>query len=60
MRHYIEPRAHMLDMARELFDHVLAGNIVSEPKQSFALADAADAHRALEGRKTIGSTVLVP
>ena len=60
MRHYIEPRAHMLDMARELFDHVLAGSIVSEPKQSFALADAADAHRALEGRQTIGSTVLVP
>jgi NADPH2:quinone reductase len=60
MRHYIEPRAHMLDMARELFDHVLAGRIVSEPKQSFALADAAEAHRALEGRKTIGSTVLVP
>ncbi|MDM0026202.1 quinone oxidoreductase family protein [Variovorax saccharolyticus] len=60
MRHYIEPRAHMLDMARELFDHVLAGHIASEPKQSFALADAAEAHRALEGRKTIGSTVLVP
>jgi NADPH2:quinone reductase len=60
MRHYIEPRSHMLDMANELFDHVLAGNIVSEPRQSFALADAADAHRALEGRKTIGSTVLVP
>jgi len=60
MRHYIEPRAHMLDMARELFDHVLAGRIVSEPRQSFALADAAEAHRALEGRKTIGSTVLVP
>jgi NADPH:quinone reductase len=60
MRHYIEPRSHMLDMARELFDHVLAGNIVSEPRQSFALADAAQAHRALEGRKTIGSTVLVP
>ncbi len=59
-RHYIEPRAHMLDMARELFDHVLAGSIVSEPKQSFALADAAEARRALEGRKTIGSTVLVP
>ena len=60
MRDYIAPRAHMLDMARELFDHVLAGRIVSEPKQSFALADAAEAHRALEGRKTIGSTVLVP
>src|SRR5437868_4579808 len=60
MRHYIEPREHMLDMARELFDHVLAGRIVSEPRQSFDLADAAEAHRALEGRKTIGSTVLVP
>ncbi|WP_198087612.1 quinone oxidoreductase [Variovorax sp. E3] len=60
MVHYIHPRPHMLDMARELFDHVLAGRIVSEPQQSFALADAAEAHRALEGRKTIGATVLVP
>jgi len=60
MRHYIEPRSHMLAMAQELFGHVLAGRIVSEPRQSFALADAAEAHRALEGRKTIGSTVLVP
>jgi NADPH2:quinone reductase len=47
-------------MARELFDHVLAGRIVSEPQQILALADAADAHRALEGRKTTGATVLVP
>jgi len=60
MMHYINPRSHMLEMAGELFDHVLAGRIVSGPKQSFALADAADAHRALEGRKTTGATVLVP
>jgi NADPH2:quinone reductase len=60
MMHYITPRAHMLEMAAELFGHVQAGRIVSEPKQSFALADAADAHRALEGRKTTGATVLVP
>ena len=60
MMHYIQPRSHMLEMARELFDHVLAGRIVSEPQQSFALADAAEAHRALEGRKTTGATVLVP
>ena len=60
MMHYIQPRAHMLEMAKELFDHVLAGRIVSEPQQSFALADAAEAHRALEGRKTTGATVLVP
>jgi NADPH2:quinone reductase len=50
----------MLAMADELFGHVLAGRIVSEPQQRFALADAAEAHRALEGRKTTGATVLVP
>ncbi|MBS0342685.1 MAG: zinc-binding dehydrogenase, partial [Proteobacteria bacterium] len=60
MIHYIHPRAHMLDMARELFDHVLAGRITSEPRQTFALADAAQAHRALEARQTAGATVLVP
>jgi NADPH2:quinone reductase len=60
MIHYATPRAHMLAMAKELFDLVLAGKIRSEPNQSFALADAAEAHRALESRKTIGATVLVP
>ena len=60
MMHYITPRAHMLAMADELFGHVLAGRIQGEPRQSFALADAADAHRALESRRTTGATVLVP
>ncbi|MFM7331886.1 MAG: quinone oxidoreductase family protein [Brachymonas sp.] len=60
MMHYIQPRAHMLAMADELFGMVLAGNIRSEPSQRFALADAAQAHHALESRKTIGATVLFP
>ncbi|HMO45679.1 MAG TPA: quinone oxidoreductase [Rubrivivax sp.] len=60
MIHYATPRAHMLAMADELFGHVLAGRIVGEPKQEFALADAAEAHRALESRGTTGATVLVP
>ena len=60
MIHYATPRAHMLAMADELFGHVLAGRITGEPKQQFALADAAEAHRALESRKTTGATVLVP
>ncbi|BCQ26273.1 NADPH:quinone reductase [Caballeronia sp. NK8] len=60
MVHYATPRSHMLSMARELFDLVLAGKIKSEPGQMFALDQAADAHRALESRKTVGSTVLVP
>ncbi|HTN48207.1 MAG TPA: quinone oxidoreductase [Burkholderiaceae bacterium] len=60
MVHYATPRSHMLAMADELFGLVLAGKITSEPKQTFALADAAEAHRALESRKTVGATVLVP
>ena len=60
MIHYIQPRAHMLDMAKELFELVLAGKIVGEPKQTFALEDAAEAHRALESRSTSGATVLIP
>jgi NADPH2:quinone reductase len=60
MVHYATPRSHMLAMADELFGHVLAGRISGEPKQQFALADAAGAHRALESRQTTGATVLVP
>jgi NADPH2:quinone reductase len=60
MIHYATPRAHMLDMAKELFDLVLAGKIKGEPNQTFALADAAQAHQALESRQTVGATVLVP
>jgi NADPH2:quinone reductase len=60
MIHYATPRAHMLVMAEELFGHVLAGRIQGEPKQQYALADAAEAHRALESRQTTGATVLVP
>jgi NADPH2:quinone reductase len=60
MVHYATPRSHMLSMADELFGHVLAGRISGEPKQQFALADAAEAHRALESRQTTGATVLVP
>jgi NADPH2:quinone reductase len=60
MMHYIQPRAHMLAMADELFALVRAGKIEGEPRQSFALAEAAQAHRALESRQTTGATVLVP
>jgi NADPH2:quinone reductase len=60
MIHYATPRGKMLEMAKELFDLVLAGEIKGEPNQAFALADAAEAHRAVEARKTTGATVLMP
>ena len=44
--------------AQALFDVVASGKVRIEVKQRFALKDAAEAHRALEARKTTGSTIL--
>ena len=50
--------ADLQQSARELFEVVTSGKVKIEIGQRFALKDAADAHRALEARKTSGSTVL--
>jgi len=57
---YAAKREDLTAMAGEMFDLVKAGKIVSEPRQTFALKDAAAAHRALESRGTTGATVLLP
>lgn len=44
----------------ELFSLVESGRIKIEVRQTYALRDAAQAHRDLEARRTTGSTVLVP
>ena len=45
-------------MADALFDVVLTGAVKIDIGQRFALADVADAHRALEARQTTGCTIL--
>lgn len=57
---YIATRAELDDMAADLFDAVLTGKVRIDINQRFALRDAADAHRALEGRRTTGASVLLP
>ena len=57
---YTAKREELVAGARELFDLVVAGKIKVGPRQSYALKDAAQAHRDLESRKTTGSTILVP
>ena len=57
---YTQTREQIAAMAKDVFDLVLAGKIVSEPRQTFPLKDAAAAHRALESRATTGATVLLP
>jgi NADPH2:quinone reductase len=47
-------------MADDLFDVVGSGAVKIRIDQRFPLAQAAEAHRALEARKTTGSTILLP
>jgi NADPH:quinone reductase len=55
---YIAAREELERAASELFDVLATGKLRVEIAQRFQLRQAADAHRALEARKTTGSTVL--
>lgn len=57
---YTAARADLLASAAALFEVIERGAVRVDVQQRFALADAAEAHRALEARETVGSTVLVP
>ncbi|MCB8880872.1 quinone oxidoreductase [Acidisoma cellulosilytica] len=57
---YTAKRAALLAGTEDLFDVVQKGLVKIEVDQTFALKDAAEAHRALESRKTTGSTILKP
>lgn len=58
--HYLSKREELLEAGDALFGAIESGAIKVHIGQRFALRDAADAHRALEGRKTVGSTILIP
>ncbi len=57
---HIANRQTMIEMAANLFRAVASGKVTVPINASFALQDAANAHRALESRGTTGSTVLIP
>jgi NADPH2:quinone reductase len=56
--HYIATREQLGQSANELFEMVSSGKVKVEVQQRFALKDAAEAHRALQARRTTGSTIL--
>ena len=58
--HYAGKRSDLLALGEELFGVVASGQVKIEINQTYALSDAAQAHRDLEARKTTGSTILVP
>lgn len=57
---YTSKRADLEQSAQTLFTAVAGGILKPQINQTFALADAAKAHQALEARQTTGSTVLLP
>jgi NADPH2:quinone reductase len=57
---YTAKRSDLVASAEELFDVVRSGKVKIEVNQRYALKDAKQAHIDLEGRKTTGSTVLLP
>jgi NADPH2:quinone reductase len=60
LKAYTARREELLAGADDLFEVVRCGAVRIEVRQRYPLAEAAQAHRDLEARKTTGSTVLVP
>jgi NADPH2:quinone reductase len=57
---YTANRSELEKSAQDLMQAVQSGAVQIKVNQTFPLKDAAEAHRALEARKTTGSTVLIP
>ncbi len=57
---YTASRADLEATSKSLFDIVKSGKVKIETTARYKLADAAQCHRDLEGRKTTGSVILVP
>jgi len=57
---YVAKREDLERGAAELFEIVRSGKVKIEVSRTFPLAEAAEAHRALEARATTGSLVLLP
>ena len=57
---HVSTRELLLEGAERLFDVVSRGIVKNYLNQSYALKDAATAHRDMEARNTTGSSVLLP
>jgi len=60
LAHYTLTRAELLQRSSDLFNWMATGKLRLRIDKTFSLAEAAEAHRQLEGRKTTGKVVLFP
>lgn len=58
LHHYVATRDELLGRTRDLFGWMAAGELTVRVGAEFPLAQAAEAHRALEGRRTSGKVLL--
>jgi len=58
--HYIATREDLQQRAGELFGWIRDGKLKLRTEFEFPLKDVAEAHKALEGRKTTGKVLLIP
>ena len=59
LAHYSLDRAELLQRASDIFNRTAAGKLKVRIDKSFPMAEAAEAHRQLEGRKTTGKVILL-
>ncbi|MGH9456489.1 MAG: quinone oxidoreductase family protein [Thermoanaerobaculia bacterium] len=57
---YVADRASLLDRADDVFSWIADGSLRLRIERTYALEDAAEAHRDLEARKTTGKLLLIP
>jgi NADPH2:quinone reductase len=60
LAHYVSTPAELLSRARDLFGWIQQKLLQVKIDRTYPLADAAEAHRALEGRATTGKVLLLP
>jgi len=60
LAHYMVTREELLSRTNDLFSWIAAGELKVTIDTTFPLAQAAEAHRYLEGRQTKGKVLLVP
>jgi NADPH2:quinone reductase len=58
--HYTAERQELERRAGEVFEWIQRGRLLLRTEYTFPLQDAAEAHRALEGRATTGKVLLIP
>jgi len=60
MRHYVGERSDLIGRSSDLFQWIAEGRLQVRIGAELPLADAAEAHRALERRATTGKVILIP